>query len=168
MINSKSWRYFNKLRDLLHQLEKAILALLLTTMILLAALQILMRNLWDSGLPWADPSLRTIVLWLAMMGAMAATRDHSHIRIDLLSRFLPPHAKQLNSRITNLFTGVICGLLAWHGARFVYYEWQDGMMLFDNIPAWYAEAIIPIGFGIMAIRFLLDTLLGEQWEGGRS
>jgi TRAP-type C4-dicarboxylate transport system permease small subunit len=164
MISHKNRQRFNTVRDLLHQLEKGILALLLTTMILLASLQIIMRNFWDSGLPWADPSLRTIVLWLAMMGAMAATRDHSHIRIDLLSRFLPPHLSQLNKRFTDLFTSVVCGILAWHGARFVYYEWQDGMMLFDNIPAWYAEAIIPIGFGIMAIRFLLDTLMGEQWE----
>jgi len=164
MISPKSRQRFNFFRDLLHQLEKGILALLLTTMILLAALQILMRNLWDSGLPWADPSLRTIVLWLAMMGAMAATRDHSHIRIDLLSRFLPPKAKRFNSRITDLFAGLVCSLLAWHGARFVYYEWQDGMMLFDNIPAWYAEIIIPIGFGVMALRFLLDAILGEEWE----
>lgn len=164
MTRNNSIRYFLRFRDLLHNLEKGILALLLTTMVLLAALQILMRNIWGSGLPWADPSLRTIVLWLAMMGAMAATREHSHIRIDILSRFLPARAKQISSRITNLFTGVVCGLLAWHGARFVYFEWQDGMMLFDDIPAWYAEAIIPIGFGIMAIRFLLDAAMGEQWE----
>ncbi|MCF6281356.1 MAG: TRAP transporter small permease [Candidatus Polarisedimenticolaceae bacterium] len=164
MISKKSLQLFLHFRNLLHCLEKSILALLLTIMILLAALQIVMRNIWDSGLPWADPSLRTIVLWLAMMGAMAATRDHSHIRIDLLSRFLPPRAKRLNNRITDLFTGLICALLAWHGARFVYFEWQDNMMIFDNIPAWYAEAIIPIGFGIMAIRFLLDALLGEYWQ----
>jgi TRAP-type C4-dicarboxylate transport system permease small subunit len=164
MISTKSRQCFIFFRDLMHQLEKGILALLLTIMILLAALQILMRNLWDSGLPWADPSLRTIVLWLAMMGAMAATRDHSHIRIDLLSHFLPPKVKRFNNQITNLFAGLVCGLLAWHGARFVYYEWQDNMMLFDDIPAWCAEIIIPIGFGIMAIRFLLDTILGEEWE----
>lgn len=155
---------FYRVRELLHHIEKGILALLLTAMVLLAALQILMRNIWDSGLPWADPSLRTIVLWLAMMGAMAATRDHSHIRIDLLSRFLPPLAKGASTRITNLFTGLVCGLLAWHGARFVYFEWQDGIMVFGNIPAWYAESIIPIGFGVMAIRFLLDAVIGDQWE----
>ena len=53
--------------------------LLLTGMILLATTQILMRNLWDTGLAWADPSLRIAVLWVALLGALAATRDDNHI-----------------------------------------------------------------------------------------
>ena len=158
---------YPRFRDLLHLIEKGILALLLTSMVLLAALQILMRNVWDSGLPWVDPSLRTIVLWLAMMGAMAATRDHSHIRIDLLTRFLPHSWKCVNDRITDLFAGLVCSLLAWHGGRFVYFEWQDGTRVFGDIPAWQAEIIIPIGFTIMSLRFLLDAAFGECWEDQR-
>lgn len=139
--------------------------LLLTGMILLATTQILLRNLWDTGLAWADPSLRIAVLWVALLGALAATRDNNHIRIDLLTRFLPHGAKRYSLMVTDLFSALVCGLLAWHGGRFVYFEWQDGSTLFSSVPAWACELIIPLGFGLMALRFLLAALLRFQDKG---
>ena len=80
------------------RLEDGLLVSLLVLMVLLATGQILLRNLFDAGLSWGDPSLRLMVLWLALLGAMAATRDDNHIRIDLLSRYLPGHWRR-HSRI---------------------------------------------------------------------
>jgi TRAP-type C4-dicarboxylate transport system permease small subunit len=140
--------------------EDALLALLLTGMILLAAAQILLRNLLSVGLVWGEPLLRILVLWLALLGAMAATRQGKHIRIDVLSRFLPPRATTYLRRVTDLFSGLVCALVAWHAGRFVYMEWQDGFELFSSIPAWVFELILPLGFTVMALRFLLHALLG--------
>ena len=134
--------------------------LLLLVMILLATAQILLRDLLETGLSWADPVLRLLVLWLALLGAMAATRDHNHIRIDLLSRFLPPRIKQVAQRVTDSFAAVICGLLAWHAGRFVLLEQADGTLLFSTLPAWMGELILPLGFGVIALRFLLAALTG--------
>ena len=153
------------LQQRIHRLEDGLLMLLLTGMILLATTQILLRNLWDTGLAWADPSLRIAVLWVALLGALAATRDDNHIRIDLLTRFLPDWAKRYSLMLTDLFSTLVCGLLAWHGARFVYFEWQDGSTLFSSVPAWLCELIIPLGFGLMALRFLLAALLRFRGKG---
>ncbi len=71
----------------LHRAEDALLVLLLSTMIVLASTQILLRNLFDSGFVWIDPLLRVLVLWLGLIGATVATRNNRHIRIDLLTRF---------------------------------------------------------------------------------
>ena len=154
----------SRLRNLLLILEDGLLALLLTSMILLAAVQILLRNGWATGLSWGDPALRVMVLWIALLGAMAATRDNNHIQIDILSHYLPANVKRWTKRIGDLFAGIVCTLIAWHGARFVHFEWQDGTLLFASVPAWVCELIIPLGFGIMALRFLLSGLLGKHRE----
>jgi len=151
----------------LARLEDLLLALLLTGMILLAAAQIFSRNLFSFGFTWGEPLLRGLVLWLALLGAMAATRDGNHIRIDLLSRFLPAVAGRLLRRLTDLFSALICALLAWHAGRFVYADWQDGMEWISGIPSWSVELIIPIGFGVMALRFGLQTLTGPPTETER-
>jgi TRAP-type C4-dicarboxylate transport system permease small subunit len=148
-----------QLRNLLLRLEEALLVLMLSAMILLAAWQILLRNLFDSGLFWADPALRMMVLWLALLGAIAATQEDRHIRIDLFSRFLGTRGKAWTQLINDLFSGVICGIIAWHGGRLVYFEWQDGTRLFGEVPAWLGESIIPLGFGIMALRFFFSAPL---------
>jgi TRAP-type C4-dicarboxylate transport system permease small subunit len=152
-------KQLKQIRGLLLRLEEGLLVLILTAMILLAAWQILLRNLFDSGLFWADPALRMMVLWLALLGAIAATQDDRHIRIDLFSRFLSPRGKALTHLITDLFSGVVCALIAWHAGRLVYFEWQDGRELFGGLPAWLGESIIPLGFGIMALRFFASAPL---------
>jgi TRAP-type C4-dicarboxylate transport system permease small subunit len=147
----------SSLHRLLLRLEDALLVALLSGMILLACTQILLRNLWDSGLVWADPLVRVLVLWLTMLGAMAATRERHHIQIDLLSRFLSPRKQRLVRSLTDLFAALVCGLLAWHSGRFVWLEFQDGGILFAMLPAWVCESVMPLGFGVMSLRFLLQV-----------
>lgn len=132
------------------------MAILLGFMILLAASQIVLRNLFDSGLLC---SLRIMVLWIALLGAIAATREDRHIRIDLLSHTLSRSNQSILSAINNLFSAFICGVITWHAVRFVYFEWQDGTQLFASLPAWIGEIIIPIGFGSMTLRFLFNIPL---------
>lgn len=148
-------------------LEKVLLTLLLSGMILLAALQILLRNGFSSGISWADPALRLSVLWVTMLGAMAASGAGRHIHIDVLSRYLPERAKGVNKFVTRIFSALICGLLAWHAGRLAYYEWQDGTTLFGAFPTWVGAIILPIGFGIMGGKFVLGALAPRQLEEGR-
>lgn len=139
--------------------EDGILVLLLAAMIALAGTQILMRNLLETGLEWGDPLLRVTVLWLGLLGAMAATRDDNHISIDVVSRILPPRAKAASRLVTDLFTAMVCGLLSYHGARFVLFDKEAGTLAFAFVPTWVCELIIPFGFGVMALRFCVSFVL---------
>lgn len=146
----------------LRWLEDAILVVLLSAMIGLSVAQILLRNLFDSGLPWADPLLRLLVLWVALAGALAATRENRHIRIDLLSRFLSGTMNRVADRLASVFTAGICALLAWQGGRLVWFEYLDGTRVGAGIPAWTAQLVIPLGFGLMALRFTLLAMPSTQ------
>ena len=55
-------------------IEDGLLVILLAAMTGLAGSQILLRNLWDTGLAWGDPLLRVMVLWVALLGATQGTR----------------------------------------------------------------------------------------------
>ena len=67
----------------LERVENGLIAVLVLAMVLLAGAQILLRNLFGTGIEWADPLLRALVLWTAMLGALAAARDDKHIGLDL-------------------------------------------------------------------------------------
>ncbi|MES9992120.1 MAG: TRAP transporter small permease [Candidatus Thiodiazotropha sp.] len=156
-----------RIKQLILFFEDGLMVLLLSATVLLAASQILLRNLFDSGLIWADPTLRIMVLWLALLGAIAATRENRHIRIDLFSHKLSPRLRSILAAINNLFSALVCGIITWHAVRFVYAEWQDGATLFATIPAWLGEIIIPIGFAVMTLRFLFNfSLQLLQPDGG--
>ncbi|MGR8979505.1 MAG: TRAP transporter small permease [Gammaproteobacteria bacterium] len=147
-----------RLTALLRRLEDIVLVAVLTVMIVLATGQVALRNVWGSGIGWADPLLRILVLWIALLGAMAATRDRNHISIDVLSKFLPRCLKKPAQLLTYSFTAVICALLAWQGGRLVLLDYRETTTAFASVPAWVCELIIPFGFGVMSLRFFLYGL----------
>lgn len=142
----------------LRRLEDSILVALLALMIGMAASQVVLRNFFDSGLYWSDSLVRVAVLWVALVGAMVASRDDSHIRIDLVSRLVAPTYQHWVQRLTRLFTFAVLCLFTWGSGHFVYYEYLDQAIAFGDVPAWVLEIIMPIGGGVMAIRYLLLAL----------
>lgn len=164
-VRIRAWlRRFAKLTALI---EDSLLVVMLITMIAIAVSQILLRNFFDFGIAWGDPVLRTLVLWIGMLGAMIASRTENHISMDLLSHFLPPLMKKGSRVLTDLFTVGICSILSYYAWLFVRYEYQDGSELFSGLPAWWAEAILPLGFALIGLRYLfsLFKMLWPDEEG---
>ncbi|WP_462269729.1 TRAP transporter small permease [Desulfobacter sp.] len=143
---------------ILHKIEDALLVSLLLLMITLAVFQIVLRNGFDAGIVWADPLVRVLVLWLGLIGAMVASRTDNHIRIDIVSKYLPEHLKRFATLLVYLFTTSVCALMTLHSARFVIMEKADGMSAFFSVPVWLCELVIPFAFGIITIRYALFFL----------
>jgi TRAP-type C4-dicarboxylate transport system permease small subunit len=143
----------HKLDGLLRHFENAALAVLLASMIVLAVSQIALRNFADTGFQWADPVLRILVLWLGLVGAVAATRDGRHINIDLLSRYALGRWKTAVNLLTDLFSAVICALVGWFSFEFVVGEAEFGLTGAGNVPVWIFQSIIPTAFMLIAARF---------------
>lgn len=140
-------------------MENGLLVFLLAALTGLAGTQILLRNLLDTAFIWGDPLLRVLVMWVGLVGAMVATREDNHIHIDLVSRYLAGPARAAVRVITGLSSALICAILAWHGARFVALDFQAQTSAFASVPTWLCELIIPVGFAIMALRFLTMALV---------
>ncbi|MEN8259822.1 MAG: TRAP transporter small permease [Pseudomonadota bacterium] len=155
-----------RLLRVLRLVEDGLLVFVLSAMIALSGAQILLRNVWQAGFTWGDPLLRVMVLWIALLGAMAATRDDKHITIDILSRHLSAKGRLFSRLLTDAFTSVVCGLLAYHGARFVILEYEVEAMAFSRVPAWVCELIIPIGFTVITLRFACAVFLGLRRLAG--
>ncbi len=155
----------------LHRAEDALLAGLLIALLLLAVGQILLRLLFDSGLEWAEPVSRTGVLWLAMLGALGATRSRKHIAIDALPRLLQGGARRLSWSVSQLAAAVVCAAMAWFGAGMIALEREAPVPFVAGVPSWVPMLVIPAGFGLMALRFVLAGLAPppvepEAGEGG--
>ena len=138
----------------LHRLETGMVALLVLAMVLLAGAQIVLRNAFDTGIAWVDPVLRAMVLWAAMLGALAAARDDKHIGIDFVTHFVHGRARRAMRSVTLLFAAGISALMAWHGYGLVQLDYGSGVEV-GGIPGWIVEAVIPVGFGLLALRLAL-------------
>jgi len=143
-------------------LESAALVSVLAAMVLLATAQIVLRNFMDSGFAWGDEALRLMVLWVAMLGAVAASRENRHIAIDALSRILPQAPKAWATVVVHAFTSAVAFTLAWYAWEFVAESHEYGDLLLGDLPAWWFQVIIPVGFFLIGYRYAIWFFRGVQ------
>jgi len=146
-----------RINRLISRLEDSLLIGLVAALLLVAVAQIVLRNALGEGLLWAEPAMRVAVLWIAMIGAMVACREGGHIKINLLEVYTQGSARRLIGALANLGACLTCAVLAYASWLFVSYERMDGMTTFLNLPAWWFESILPVGFAVMTLRFLRDA-----------
>jgi TRAP-type C4-dicarboxylate transport system permease small subunit len=140
-----------------HVVENAALVILLGALVLLAVAQIVLREVFGTGLFWADEVVKLIVLWLAMVGSIAATRDNRHIRIDALSHLLPERAVDLVRILVDVFAALVCAVISWQAWRYLQLEIEFEDTVLIDVPAWIAHSILPAAFALIAYRFAVSV-----------
>ena len=148
---------WQKWDETLGQVEKFFVVLMLSVMILIAFLQIVLRNAFSSGISWGDPLVRYLVLWVGFMGASLATKEGKHITIEVFSKWFSEHHSRYLQALSHLVSAFICGLLTFAGWTFVQNEAQMGNISFLEIPVWILQVIIPVSFALMTLRFAFSA-----------
>lgn len=143
----------------LHRIEDAVLTLLVLALVVLAGGQILLRNVFDTGLSWADPLLRAFVLWSAMLGALIAAREDHHIGIDFIARFARGTARRIARILALGGAAVLCAAMAWHSVGLVAIDYAGNTAGAAGIPSWLLESVLPVGFALMALRFAIRACM---------
>ena len=150
---------------LVNTIENWLIAILALALVLLSGLQIVLRLL-EHGLVWLDPLLRVLVIWVALLGAVAAARHDKHISLDLIGRLL--HGRGV--RVARVFAFGFAALAAFTLLRaslgLIEMDRESGTTLFGSVPTWWAELILPVAFGLLALRFVLRAFAAPEREGG--
>jgi TRAP-type C4-dicarboxylate transport system permease small subunit len=140
--------------------ENTALVVLLGTMMLVAVFQIVNRQLLGSmfAIPWADELVRFIVLWLAMVGSIAACRDNKHIRIDAITHVLSGVVVSWIKIAVDVFAAIVCAIIGWQAFRLVREEVSWGDYVIGDIPLWLAHAVVPVAFFLISYQFAVRVL----------
>jgi TRAP-type C4-dicarboxylate transport system permease small subunit len=135
-----------------------LLVLAFSVMLALAALQVFLRFFFHTGLLWGDVAARSLVIWVGFFGAYLATRENKHFRIDVLTRFLSPRLRFVLTAFTDLFAAVVCYFLFQASMSFVSIGIDPDAIAFYRIPQSVIAMIVPVGFGLIIVQFLLRTV----------
>ena len=159
-MNSQSDKSFlERSQMVIYRIEDSILVGLLLLMIFLSVLQIFLRNFFGAGIVWSEVLVRILVLWVGLIGAMVASRQGNHINIDIMDRYLSGRAKNLVKFVVEIFTALICIVVAYYSLQFVQMEFSDGGVSFAKVPEWLCEAIIPFAFTVISLRYFLLSFI---------
>ena len=152
-------KIFETLDSFFHRAIEAMIAAMLLSMVTIVFLQVVLRDIFSSGITWADVAGRHMVLWIAFLGAMLATRSRQQINIDLISRLVSKRVRNIIRFFLDIAACVVCVFLTKAAIALVADEKMMGTDLFLNIPLWIVQLIIPIGFSMMAIEYAFGVSL---------
>ena len=147
----------DKLERLGRVTEDLALVVLLGAMIGVSVFQIANRQLLGGSftLAWADEFVKIVVLWLAMVGSIAAARDNKHIRIDLITHILSGRIITVIKLVVDAFAAIVCAVIGWHAYRLIREEISWGDTIFTDVPLWILHAIVPVAFVLISYRFVV-------------
>jgi C4-dicarboxylate transporter, DctQ subunit len=153
-----------RLRRALDRGLEWLIAAILLGMVFLSALQILLRNVFGTGILWIDPLLRHLVLAVAFSGAILATGAKRHVQINVLGRLLRGRAARIGGAAVALLAGLLCTWLTHAALLLLAEELEFGETVFLGLPAWGIALVFPVAFVVMAFQsfhLVFRELAGE-------
>jgi len=149
----------NKALGIIHCVENWVLVAITAAIVLFSGTQIFLRNAFDSGITWVPPMLGILVIWVGLLGALIATRNNAHIKINILTTYLSDKYKPFAFTIAHLFSAIILAILTYYSVEFVKLDLESNSMAFGNVPVWLVQTILPVTCLLMSIRYIVYTVI---------
>lgn len=139
----------------LYRLEGLLAGLALLLMGVLPVLEIGLRILFKRGIPGSSGYVQHLTLWVGFLGAMLASREKKHLALSTGADRLSGGLKRATGHYTALCSTAVGAGLTWAAIGFVNAERQSPATIAEWLPVWCAEAVLPISFAVMTLRFVL-------------
>lgn len=133
--------------------DEAIASVALAAMLLIPLAEILLRPFWGNGIENAPALVQHLGLILAMFGANAAERNgHLTTLGGGLGQFGNERFKAGLVLFANSNAALICGVLGLASWNFVVSEMEAAHSLAYQIPTWWVQGALPLGFILLGAR----------------
>src|SRR4029453_15272178 len=149
--------------------ENACAGAALLAMLLLPLAEIVTRRFLQGGVPGSTTIVQHLTLWVGFLGAALAARDGKLLALATAT-FLPDGRGR---RFVDIFraavTSAVVGLLIWGALDLVASEKEAATRIASFLPAWIAQAVLPISLVAKAIFIVWQSneeAVGRMAAGG--
>lgn len=150
----------------IEKIEESVIALLFAAMTLVTFSQVIARYVFNAGAVWALEATTYLFAWLVLFGAAYGVKKNAHLGVDFVVKKFDSPMRRLLGMIAVSAALLYAGLLFWGGLEYVTKLYKIGIDAEDiPLPRWIFMSILPIGLGLVFVRFLqigMRILHGKQ------
>jgi C4-dicarboxylate transporter, DctM subunit len=143
-------------------IEDSLATLSLAAMMLLPLVEIVVRRLFGVGVPGSGPIVQHLTLWVGFLGAAIAAREGKLLALASASLIPEGRFRRAMEAFAAAIAAGVSAILAGGGVDLVLSERQAGTTLGAGIPTWVAQAVLPVGFALIAVR---QVWRARGWSG---
>jgi C4-dicarboxylate transporter, DctQ subunit len=120
------------------------------------------------AIEWGDEVQVYLVVWAVCLSFAAVTAADRHVKADLFVSMLPPVLKRAAAVLADALGLGMSAVLTWYGYLVAYDAWDFGDLSTTTLrfPVWIYYAALPMGAGLMALRYAVRLFLGRRAAGG--
>ena len=102
--------------------------------------------------------MKILVLWIALVAAVSASRSDRHLKIDILDKLGFKKNIIFPKTVVTIFVFIVCALITWHSLRYIklIYDFEESIL--NGFPAWIVYSVVPVSFFIMTYRYLIISV----------
>src|SRR6266571_7615078 len=149
-------------RRVLRRGEDLLVVFSLAALMALPLIEMVLRR-FHSGISGSSAFVQNFTLIVGMLGGAIAARDGRLLSFSTLGSFLKGRVKAAARTLSSGVAAAISAFLCVASSQFLLTEKQGGARLAYNIPAWAVELVLPIGFGLIALRLIWHA--SSRWKG---
>ena len=124
----------------------------LLAMMLLPVVEIVLRKTIHRGISGAPLFVQQLTFIVGMLGGAVAARDGRLLALSALTSVLHGRVKTGVTVFSQSFAAAVTAFLCVASVQFVRSEIPSGDVLAYGIKTWYVQSLLPIGFGVIALR----------------
>jgi C4-dicarboxylate transporter DctQ subunit len=138
-----------------NRLEEGLIALILACMTMITFTQVVARYVFNYSFVWALETNTFLFGGLIFFGMAYGVRVGTHIGVDALVKTMSPRAARIAGALAALLCVVYSVIMFYGGTLYVEKMYQIGIEAQDlPIPQWVPRLVLPIGFGLLIVRYL--------------
>ena len=137
--------------------ENTLTVAALLAMGLLPVLELVLRTFLKTGVPGGFGYVQHLTLWVGFLGAMIASRERRHLDLSTATVALPRQVKRPATLLAAAISTAVASGLCWAALRFVWSEIDSPIRIGGWLPVWAAEAILPLSFAVITLRFIVQA-----------
>ena len=135
--------------------EKYTITIAFAVATLLLFTNVVLRYLFNTGLPWVLETVQYLFAWVVLIGAAHGVKLGIHLGIDILIDKLPAKLRKAVVLFAVLLCLLFVAIVDYQSFIYIIRIYQWGDLTQDlQIPQWIPYLAIPVGLSLMFYHFL--------------
>ena len=161
MIQAKTKSWSDTALRIIGLFSQRTVSFCLFAMIFMVVLDILLRSLFQSGLPGTVEINEYLLIIAGFMGIVQTNSINGHISVELVFDKFTPGLKRILEQVTNIVLLIFFSLFFWAGLKKSVSALHSGETNWFGshvLPVWFFRWVVPISCGLLCLQIIAKIL----------
>ena len=145
--------------DAISHICAVIAAAALCVIVVINGLNVVNRYVFGHAFAWAEELMIFLMILIVFAGAATVTWRNAHIKIELITEFLPPAARRIAALVVGVASVIVLAMLDSVSFRIVSMLYGfDQRSLALEMPLWIPQGFVSVGLLLIAVMLVLRAI----------